>query len=118
MDMDDTTGLPLFDLPAARAARDEAVERVESAADGRFNDQAFHALDRVARRIRLFIVDDVWKELGADQAIASTHDKRAMGAVMQRGRREGLIMATADFKASAQKQCHANPRRIWSSLVY
>lgn len=108
---------PVLDLPAAQQAREVAIAAVDDHADVGFRDQAFLALDRLARRQARLIVDDVWTELRAEPMIESTSDKRAMGAVMQRGFREGLIRPTQDFQASAQRQCHANPRRVWASLV-
>ena len=109
---------PVLDLPAARAARDRGIARVAAAAAEGFADQAFAALDRVARVQQRLIVDDIWAALGSAGGIAPTRDKRAMGAVLQRGVREGVILPTPQFQASAQKQCHANPRRIWQSRVY
>ena len=104
-----------FNLPLARAKRDEALEQVEAHAAETFIDLAVLAIDRVARCRPAFIVDEVWKELGET---APTHEKRAMGAAMQLARRHGLITPTETFIASAQVQCHANPRRVWQSLVY
>lgn len=104
-----------FDKPRAREARDAALERVEAHAAPDFNSLARAAIERVARRRPAFIVDEVWKELGAT---APTHEKRAMGAAMQAARREGVIEPTESFEASAQVQCHANPRRVWRSRVW
>lgn len=112
------TAVPVLDLPAAQAARDEALDQVDEHASDDFKAQAFHALEVVARQQHSLIVDDVWVALGADSHVASTRDKRAMGAVMQRGARERLTAPTDTFRPSAQRQCHANPRRVWKSLVW
>jgi hypothetical protein len=103
-----------LDLSAAQVARDRAVAVVEANASEAFSVQAFSALCAVAAREETLIVDDIWVELGEDAP--ETRDKRAMGAVMQRGRREKVIAPTNDFRPSAQKQCHANPRRVWRTL--
>ena len=94
--------------------RDEAMSRVEAHAAPTFNDLAFAAVCRVARRRHAFIVDMVWAELG-EAAAASVHEKRAMGAVMGKASRAGVISPTNEFRASEQRNCHANPRRVWRS---
>ena len=101
---------PLLDLQAACVARDLAVARAEAHAAPAFAVAALAAVNRLTRRLRVFIVDDVWAEIGDDWP--ATPDKRAMGAVMRRAVAAGLIEATADFRASVQKNCHANPRRV------
>ena len=106
--------LPLFDLPAARAARDVAIARGVDHASTEFADRAYLAVCAVACRESEFIVDAVWMELGS---VPPTHDKRAMGSVMLRAFRDRIIEPTEEFRASAQRQCHANPRRVWRSLV-
>ena len=106
--------LPLFDLPAARSARDIAITRGADHASSDFIERAYLAVCAVACRETEFIVDAVWTELGS---VPSTHDRRAMGSVMLRAVRDRIIKPTEEFRASAQRQCHANPRRVWRSLV-
>lgn len=98
----------------AVARRDEAITRVEAHAAPAFLDLALGAIERVARQRERFIVDEVWVELGGS---APTHEKRAMGAAMRIAVSRGIIAPTPDFRASEQRQCHANPRRIWRSLL-
>lgn len=107
-----------FDRESARSARDHAIARVERHADDGFNDAALGAIVRVAQRDERFIVDAVWQELARTDAQLSTHERRAMGAVMLRAARENVIAPTEDFRASAQRHCHANPRRVWRSLIW
>ena len=105
----------LFDALTGAQLRDDAIERVAEHAAPGFLDLAVLAIERVARARPRFIVDAVWQELGD---AVSTHEKRAMGAAMQQGRRLGFIDPTDDFAPSDQPQCHANPRRIWASRLY
>ncbi len=97
----------------ARARRDAAVAAVEGAASEAFLAAALAAVRTIATTRDTFIVDDVWAVLGP--LVPPTRDKRAMGAVLMAARREGLIQPTEAFRASAQPQCHANPRRVWAS---
>ena len=103
-------------LIEARRRRDEGLAQVNSDQNLDFKLAAVDALERLARRKEEFIVDDIWTEMGAD--IPSCSDNRAMGLVTQFGLATGLIEATTFFQSSAQPQCHANPRRVWSSLVF
>lgn len=98
----------------AVARREEALARVEAHAAPEFIDRAVDAIERVARQCDRFIVDEVWLELAGT---APTHEKRAMGAAMRLACTRGIIAPTPDFRASEQRQCHANPRRVWRSLL-
>ncbi len=108
--------LPLLDLVAGQEARDAALALADAHAAEAFRVAAYAAVGHLARTRSRFIVDDVWRAMGT--AAPSTHDKRAMGAVMQRARKDGLIEPTAEFLPSAQRQCHANPRRVWRSVGF
>ena len=104
------------DLRGAQAARTAALAVVDKGAPESFKALAFVSVCRVASHLATFIVDDVWADLYRDGIGPPVVEKRAMGAVMQRARKEGVITPTDQFRPSAQKQCHANPRRIWRSL--
>lgn len=101
------------DLTKARAARDRALGLAGQHAD--FMESAALAIRQAAARHATFIVDDVWRYMLGEP---TTVDRRAMGAAMVQAVRDGLIEKTDRFVPSAQSQCHANPRRVWRSLVY
>lgn len=103
--------MPL-DLSAGQALRDAAIALVD-AADPDFVARALGALQRVAYRQPELTTDDVWVELGS-----APRERRAMGAVMQRGKRLGYIRSTKRMQQSAQPQCHARPKQVWVSLVW
>lgn len=108
------TLLSRLSLADGRAQRDTALERT-AAANAAFLDAAREALIRVCRRkaAPTLTVDDVWRELATDEIIPSSTDKRAIGALMQWGHRQGLIRPTAHFVPSTQTNNHACPRRVW-----
>lgn len=114
----DVAGVDLSAPPASgRARRDTALEQLTAAANQRFLDRALEAIRRLAARGDPFIVDDVWTEMAATGGPSpSPTDNRAMGAALVVARRNRWIAATATFRASAQPQCHANPRRVWRPL--
>src|SRR6478609_9146051 len=107
--------LEAFTTEAAKA-RDMAIATV-ARANSLFINDASAAIERVASRRRTFIVDQVWDDLD-QRATWKPTDRRAMGAAMLEAERLGIIRKTDEFRARAQKQCHANPRRVWESLVF
>jgi len=97
----------------AIAVTEEAIERVEAAADPDWLDAAAAAVIQAATHLETLTVDDVWTYMPED---VSTHDNRAMGPVMRRAMVAGLIEPTSDYRLSEQVQCHRNPRRVWKSM--
>ena len=108
-------------LAEARTLRDRALGRLAKV-NGAFVNLAIDAVERVANRKPEFIVDDVWTEVRIlEQASETQHwptDKRAMGIAIREAAKLGIVRATPNFRPSNQPQCHANPRRVWESLVY
>ena len=106
---------------AGMAERDAAIAQVEANANGQWKEAAFAAVERVCRQKQTFVVDDVWIEFhrsdGIEQAEYGTHERRAMGAVMKRAERVGLCENTGQYRVSARKTCHRNPRSLWRSKV-
>lgn len=100
---------------AKPSAKAEAISRVEAHANEDWLDAAMLALQRVARRQAELTTDDVWAVLNTGDA--STHEARAIGPVMLRGQREGLIGPTDRIKLSSLGGGRWKVR-IWTSLVY
>lgn len=124
--------LPLFDfsgpggpekkpatpgLDAGRAARDEGMGRAALHADFDWLAAALNAVRMVAEARAEFTVDAVQARL-VELGVGRPPEGRAMGAVMVSARQHGLIEGTDKYEPSSQPQCHANPRRVWKSLVY
>lgn len=76
----------------------------------KWTEEVRAAVVRVASRQTTFLIDDVWKELSG---VRTMGDRRKIGPVLLAMRRVGEIEATGQWVASAQPQCHANPRRVW-----
>lgn len=99
----------------AKAERDEAVRRVQDAAELSWLARAQEAISECAASMETFTVDDVQARM---VGTPPPREGRAMGAAMVWARRNGLIEATGDYRPSVQPQCHANPRQVWRSKVY
>lgn len=104
----------LLDLMAAIEARDEAISRVAAHADGDWIDHTLHVIWCLAIAQDTLTTDDVWDALGTDD---TTHEPRALGAVMKKAAQAGYITATDTYRPSARAACHARPVRVWASLI-
>lgn len=101
-----------LDAARAKAERDAAIEQVASRAELRWLEAAQEAIRDVAATASTFTVDDV-QALLAERGVVQPEEGRAMGAAIRWAVRNGLIEATGEYRASAQPQCHANPRPVW-----
>jgi hypothetical protein len=95
----------------ARAARRSALSRVESHADREWLDAAFAALRGYLERNETFHCDDFWT-LGIERP----HESRALGAVIVRAARAGLMSKTGEYRLSVSS--NLSPKPLWKSLVY
>jgi hypothetical protein len=96
--------------------RDDAIARVEANADPAWKALAYDAVIEVARTHVTFTTDEVWFVL-AERNVRPPHEPRAMGAVMQRAKREKVVRATPEFRETTRPQAHCAPVRVWESLV-
>ena len=98
----------------AKAERDLAINRVDRGCDPSWIERAVIAVIDTANELGRFTVDDVQERLDRD-GVTKPREGRAMGAVMTRCRRNGLILPTGTYQPSRQAHCHANPRQVWIS---
>jgi len=103
-------------IEEAIAARDEAVRTV-AASEAPFVAVAYDALRVLCRWNpgETVTSEDVWEMLGL-RGISKPAEPRAMGPVMLRGVREGLIRPTGRFVTSTMRTRHAGPVREYEVL--
>lgn len=101
-------------LTLGEELRDEAISQVESAMNRQWRNIALCAVRVLADRGDPFTTDDVWEKVS--RLTITTHEPRAMGAVMQRAAKLGLIKATDRTVQSRRPRCHARPVRVWMPL--
>lgn len=106
-----TQPTPTYDMEQARQKRKAAIRRVEQNADPAWRERAYAAVVRVAAKKGEFIVDDVWDELGEDDQPKTAS---AMGPVLLRAMRAGVIWGSTEVAYSARTSTHSS-RRIWLS---
>lgn len=100
-----TTGIEL---------RDEALARVEANADVEWKLAAELVVHLLAAQLGTFTSDDVWE--GLVDGSASTHEPRALGAVLKRVAKDGVIAPTDEWRISRRPECHGRPVRVWRAI--
>ncbi len=103
------------DALCAKAATDEAIERVEEHADPEWKAHALDAIESCARSFPTFTTDAVWALLDGGP---ETHEPRALGAVMREAARRGWVESTDRTEQTARVHAHQRPARVWHSLIY
>jgi len=102
----------IFDIAAAIAAREASIAQVDAAASPDWKTAAIGAVAHLARSQDTFTTDDVWK-----LAPCTTHEPRAMGAVMRHAAGLGMCVATERYEQSERVACHRRPLRVWQSRL-
>lgn len=97
----------------AEEARDDGIRTV-AASEAPFVAVAFRALELLARNSHgsTLTSEDVWTVMAAG-GFGKPAEPRAMGPVMQRGVREGLIRPTDTFRKGTMRSRHAAPIRVY-----
>lgn len=96
----------------------EAVNRVNMNAPKEWKTFARFCIELVARRKDEFTSDDVDTEMRLFPDPPVTHEKRALGPVMIKAARDGIITQTDRVISSNRSKLHNSPRRVWRSLLY
>lgn len=94
------------------AITQEAVQRAADHANGEWLRDAQQAVRSLAARREPFTTDDVWGLLSATST-ATTHEPRALGAVIRQAQRDELIRHTGDWRKSTRPECHTRPCAVW-----
>lgn len=82
-------------------------------ADNNWAELAYTAVRQVAERQSEFTPDDIWVT-----GLQKPSDARALGGVMRRAHREGLIEKTGRVQPTTQPESHGTDVTVWRSLIY
>jgi hypothetical protein len=96
-----------------QAAKEKALEQVEENADPDWIKRARLTGARIAAELEELTADDFW-----EAGLEKPREARALGPVLLRLARAGLIEKTERFRRSRQVGCHGMDVRVWKSLVY
>jgi DNA polymerase len=96
----------------AENQRDEGMAQVKEAADPTWMQDAWEALIEYLRTHPEFHVDDFWK----DTELRMPREARALGPVVMKAARAGLMVKTGEFRESVRSNLSSKP--CWRSLIY
>lgn len=112
------TAASLFDQDLGNKLRDAGIAQADSHAPVAWKALADDAGRWCARMRVTFTSDDVWARMvDVDSELAlSVPEGRAMGGVMQRLKKSGVIdFANEMPRPSARPSLHSSPRRVWKA---
>lgn len=92
-----------------------AINQAYENADTRWKQRALAIVHQLATTHVLFTADDVWHKLEREDV--TTHEPRALGAIMRIAVKNGWIRKTTTYIPSKRVDCHARPIPVWESLV-
>lgn len=104
----EVTGRTLFDV--AQEARDEALAAVAEHSDPDWRDEAYEFLTRFLEAHQFMHVDDLWAA-----GLPEPTEMRALGPLMQRAARNGLMVRTGQSRPSVRS--HLSEKPVWRSLI-
>lgn len=108
MSLDDATR-------TAQRAADRAVQRSGEHSDPEVLDWWVGVVWEAARRHSEFSTNAVFELAESPPRMI---EPRAMGVVMRRAQRAGLIRPTDRYEPDRTPGSHARPKRIWRSLIW
>lgn len=107
---------------APRIAAQKGQEQAESNANEEWLEVAYAALSAVAREKPELTTDDIWAKLEewgeAGKTIPQTPTNSAIGPVVVRAKKQGLLAFAGRMEPSKRTERHMNHLRVWRSLTY
>lgn len=100
-------------LEAGLAGAREGMSRVMKGANPEWVEAVSEIVRSLARSQETLTADDIF----AQGISVETNDNRALGPIMKRIQKEGLIEPTQTFIKSTRAELHATDIRVWKSLV-
>ncbi len=97
---------------AAEIRRDEGMRSAAKGAGQEWAERAHAAISRYLAENETFFVDDFWEATDLDRP----EDSRAIGPVISRVARDGLMERTGTYRPSSASNLSAKP--VWRSLLF
>jgi|LakMenEpi03Aug12_release.lakeMendotaPanAssembly.Ray.scaffolds.fasta_scaffold317763_1 hypothetical protein len=110
------TQLSLYGQVSRRPALDACMAQAWENANPSWRDAAYAIVEVIARERDEFTSDLVWERL-SDFGF-STHEPRAMGAVLRRAADAGLIQRTDRYVPTRRRAANRRPVAVWRSRCH
>ena len=88
-----------------------SIDQVEQHADTEWLRIATGIVKALAAGGHPFTTDRIWLML--EQVPVATHEPRALGAVMRRLARDGIIRTTGEYVKTQRREAHSRPIPVW-----
>ena len=105
----------------AQMAKMQAMAEVEANADYQWKECVEEVIKDICKELGFggkFTTDLVWEKMETIFPNQSTHEPRAMGPLMSKMSKMGIIRKTNTYKDSERVECHARPLQIWSVSIF
>ncbi|MBK3601004.1 hypothetical protein JHN50_04325 [Streptomyces sp. MBT98] len=93
----------------AEKSRDAAIAQADANAHDQWKRYALDFVAEVSTVLDDFTTDDLW-----DLGLIKPNEPRALGPVMRRAAKRGLIATTGEFRKSRYRNCAPLP--VWASV--
>jgi hypothetical protein len=103
-------------MDTGQLALDTALAVVDEGADEKWKKAADYAVMQLALRKPEVTADDVWDVL--DGLNVGTHENRAMGPVMRRAAKDGIIERTDRTVKTRRPTRNNGDVRVWQSRIF
>lgn len=88
-----------------------SIDQVEEHADQEWLIMATGIVKTLAAGGFPFTTDRVWSML--ERIPVATHEPRALGAVMRKLARQGVIRTTGEYVKTQRREAHSRPIPVW-----
>ena len=78
-----------------------------------WSELAYRTVELLTQRQATLTTDDVWTRI---EHLPKPNDPRALGPVMLRAQRNGLLTRSGSFRVSQHKANHKRPVAVWLSV--
>lgn len=95
---------------------EDAIRRVDANANREWKEEVYAIIRDLAATMPVFNADHVWQVIDATDGFPSQHEPSALGAVVRKAVRDGLIRIKSGAYVESQRPgAHAKPMRVWES---
>lgn len=88
-----------------------SIDQVEQHADTEWLTMATGIVKFLAAGTHPFTTDQVWTML--ERIPVATHEPRALGAVMRKLAKQGVIRTTGEYVKTQRREAHSRPIPVW-----
>ena len=106
----------LFDEALAAVVTAEAIKQVEENANQQWMHFALKVVKALSNQFYGFTSDDVWEWMQDIYPEFTTHEPKAMGAVMRKASKLKICAPTGQYVQSKRPSAHCRPLRVWKGI--